>query len=58
MTTKPKKPQGRPPIMAGGKPVRVYLDQPTLQRARLLGNGNVSAGIRIAVQSWRPANIA
>lgn len=41
---------GRPQLMAGGKAVRVYLDAASLASAKLLGVGNVSEGIRIALQ--------
>jgi hypothetical protein len=41
---------GRPTEMEGGKRVNVYLDEASLQRAAELGNGNVSEGIRIALQ--------
>lgn len=35
---------------AGGKPVRAYLDRETIDRARQLGNGNFSLGLRLAVK--------
>ena len=35
--------------LAGGKRVNVYLDTASLSVAEALGNGNVSAGIRIAL---------
>lgn len=41
---------GRPQLMTGGKAIRVYLDTASLANAKLLGNGNVSEGIRIALQ--------
>lgn len=41
---------GRPREMDGGKRVNVYLDAESLERAAELGNGNVSEGIRIALQ--------
>lgn len=40
---------GRPRTVDDGKPVSVFLDQGTLDRARKLGRGSVSAGIRLAV---------
>lgn len=44
---------GRPKKMKGGKRVNVYLDAETLKKAEKLGGGNVSEGIRIAVQIAR-----
>jgi hypothetical protein len=41
---------GRPSKMEGGKRVNVYLDAASLRRAEALGKGNVSEGIRIALQ--------
>lgn len=40
---------GRPSEIVGGKRVNVYLDADSLARAGILGNGNVSEGIRIAL---------
>ena len=40
---------GRPEEMDGGKRVNVYLDASSLERARDIGNGNISVGIRIAL---------
>ena len=40
---------GRPEEMDGGKRVNVYLDAASLERARDIGNGNISVGIRIAL---------
>lgn len=42
---------GRPAELTGGKRVNVYLDAGSLEKAAELGNGNVSEGIRIALQS-------
>lgn len=41
---------GRPAEMKGGKRVNVYLDDASLARAAKLGDGNVSEGIRRALQ--------
>lgn len=41
---------GRPPEMAGGKAVKVYLDAESIATATKLGNGNVSEGIRKALK--------
>lgn len=41
---------GRPNEMAGGKRVQVYLDAESLAIADRLGDGNVSAGLRKALQ--------
>lgn len=50
LSRKRPKPEGRPPILSGGKRVNVYLDTVTLSRARKLGKGNLSVGLRMAVQ--------
>lgn len=44
---------GRPAEMDGGKRVNVYLDAASLARAAELGGGNVSEGIRAALQRSR-----
>lgn len=41
---------GRPAKMDGGKRVQVYLDADSLAIASSLGNGNISAGLRKALQ--------
>jgi hypothetical protein len=41
---------GRPAKMDDGKRKNVYLDAASLARAAELGNGNISEGIRIALQ--------
>lgn len=45
--------RGRPAAMKGGRRVNVYLDAETLARARALGNGNLSEGIRRALAGAR-----
>jgi hypothetical protein len=40
---------GRPAEMESGKRVNVYLDGPSIERAKSLGDGNVSEGIRKAL---------
>ena len=50
---KPKNPVGRPPVLAdgkGGKRRGVYLDEESWQKAKLLGSGQPSEGIRIALK--------
>lgn len=43
-------PVGRPSEMTdGGRRVQVYLDDRSIAKAEKLGNGNVSAGIRLAL---------
>jgi hypothetical protein len=42
---------GRPEEMQGGKRRNVYLDDATWANAILIGNGNASDGIRIAVEA-------
>jgi hypothetical protein len=44
------KPVGRPSSLQNGKRVNVYLDAISLDAAAKLGNGNVSEGIRLALQ--------
>jgi hypothetical protein len=39
---------GRPPVLTGGRRVEVYLDDRTIELARKLGDGNLSAGLRKA----------
>ena len=41
---------GRPPEMKNGQRVNLYLDVHTLKGAFKIGAGNVSLGIRLAVQ--------
>lgn len=41
---------GRPAVLAGGRRINVYLDARSLERARQLGAGNVSEGIRLALE--------
>lgn len=43
-------PVGRPLEMNFGKRVNVYLDAESLSKASIVGNGNVSEGIRTALQ--------
>ena len=43
------------PATVGGRPVMVMLDPESLDRARALGNGNVSAGIRLALRNKNEA---
>lgn len=48
---------GRPRVLRAGQRVNVYLDAATLERARALGGGNLSEGIRAAVRgSVEPLN--
>lgn len=45
---------GRPRNLKGGKTVSMYLDDESLERARSLGQGNVSEGIRAALSNQTP----
>lgn len=45
----PEKTAGRPQIIKDGKQTSVYLDAASLDVAKKLGDGNVSAGIRKAI---------
>lgn len=47
------RPVGRPQNMVGGKRVNVYLDLESLKNAEILGDGNVSEGIRLALNNSR-----
>jgi hypothetical protein len=49
-----KNPIGRPPVLDGGKGGKrrgVYLDEESWQKAKLLGNGQPSQGIRKALKN-------
>lgn len=47
-----KKPGPKPlPFLDGMRPRTVYLDDDTITMAKVLGNGNVSAGLREAVRT-------
>lgn len=46
--SKPKRPAHRP-VSVDARRVNVSLDEATIERARELGGGNLSAGIRLAV---------
>ena len=59
MTTNSAAPKrGRPPTLTDGKRVTLTLDQATIDRARELGAGNLSLGVRRALEpnSHIPAN--
>lgn len=49
-----KKP-GRKPLVSGtlAKRVLVTLDQPTIDKGKVIGNGNLSRGIRTAIHRRR-----
>lgn len=50
----PSNPRGAgAPVTVGGKPVQVYLDAASLVTAQALGDGNVSAGVRVALKMAR-----
>ena len=51
--TKRKPLIGRPRKMREGKRVNVYLGIATLERARKIGRGNLSEGLRLAVERGR-----
>lgn len=38
--------------MIGGKRLNVYLDEESVYLAKIIGDGNVSAGIREALAKW------
>ena len=47
-----KRPVGAPKQMEGGKSRRLYLDDKTIEAAFLIGFGNISQGIRVAVDAF------
>ena len=47
---KPKNPVGKPRQMIGGKRRNIYIDEESWQKAKELGNGKPSEGIRIALK--------
>lgn len=47
---KAARPAGRPVEMPEGRAVNVYLDTVSLAKARKLGDGKISAGIREALK--------
>jgi len=49
---------GRPVVIRDGRQVAIFLDPESLETARALGDGNVSAGIRRALALARPTNEA
>lgn len=46
---------GRPVKMSGGKSRMVYLDQSSIDVALAIGDGNISAGIRLALAAYEAA---
>lgn len=48
-----KKPQGRVPFLEGCKAVKVYMDNKSLEKAKKIGVGNVSAGVRLALSEYK-----
>jgi hypothetical protein len=50
LAPKTGKTRGRPAQMREGKGINVYLDPVTVTRAKQIGDGNLSAGLRIAVE--------
>ena len=53
MTVKPKRPPGRPRIHAERmRDYRVTLDKATADKAREIGDGSISEGIRRAVNAF------
>lgn len=49
---------GRPTELADGKRINVYLDSRSLESATRLGNGNLSLGIRLALDASEPVTTA
>lgn len=53
MNEAPARSRGRPRMLRTGQKATLYLDAATLARARAIGQGNVSAGIRAAVFAYQ-----
>lgn len=53
-----KREPGRPEAMTEGRRVQVYLDAKTIEEARKLGDGNLSNGIRRALEQVASNNPA
>jgi hypothetical protein len=51
--TKTAKTRGRPSYLLEGRKVTVYLDRDSISTAELLGDGNVSDGIRRALAATK-----
>jgi len=51
---KPLRRPGRPLSMAKGRKVALYLDAESLRRAAVMGNGNLSLGVRRALLTAEP----
>ena len=49
---------GRPAELADGKRLNVYLDSRSMETATRLGDGNLSLGIRLALEASEPVTIA
>jgi len=47
-------PVGRPPKLEGGKRRNIYIDEASWDKAKQIGNGNPSEGIRVALNSHEP----
>lgn len=49
-----KKSVGRPPKLEGGKRRNIYIDEASWEKAKEIGKGNPSEGIRVALNSHEP----
>lgn len=47
-----RNPVGRPPKMADGKRRNIYIDDASWQKAKELGDGKPSEGIRVALDGY------
>jgi len=47
---------GRRKTLDGGKRVYVYLDEKAVSKAKDIGNGNISAGIRTALDTYKSSS--
>ena len=57
-TPKPRKNApgaGRPAELLGSRRVNIYLDAESVQTAQLIGQGNVSEGVRLALKKAKVA---
>ena len=49
----PKRKPGRPKVLKDGSRVNVFLDRATIDKAKRIGQGELSAGLRQAVAKFR-----
>ncbi len=50
-----KNPVGAPPKLKDGRATHLYLDSVTIDKAKQIGGGSISSGIRLAVGAYEKA---